>query len=186
MILWFSIFLKNIFSMWTIFLKSFIEFVALLLLFYVLEFWPAGMWDVRSQPGMNLHTACTEGAVFTAGPPGSPTSAFWQRWTDGLLCRVGDLSSWEREAGDQDRNGKWGWGSKVCMCDTFWSMTGLLWEIQNRYRKGGRLKIWEMCICQQLILPSMFSSPWLHVVEFACLTYLLPQKTFRASSFVYL
>lgn len=121
--------------------------------------------------------------VFTAGPPGSPTSAFWQRWTDGLLCRVGDLSSWEREAGDQDRNGKWGWGSKVCMCDTFWSMTGLLWEIQNRYRKGGRLKIWEMCICQQLILPSVFSSPWLHVVEFACLTYLLPQKTFRASSF---
>lgn len=49
--------------MWTIFLKSFIEFVALLLLFYVLEFWPAGMWDVRSQPGMNLHTACTEGGL---------------------------------------------------------------------------------------------------------------------------
>ena len=29
----------------------------------------------------------------------------------------------------------------VCVCDTFWYMTGLLWEMQSRYRKGGRIKI---------------------------------------------
>ena len=28
--------------------KTFIEFVTLLLLFYVLVFWPQGMWDLRS------------------------------------------------------------------------------------------------------------------------------------------
>ena len=32
------------FSMWTI-LKVFIEFVTILRLFYVLAFWPQGMWD---------------------------------------------------------------------------------------------------------------------------------------------
>ena len=33
--------------MWTI-LKVFIEFVTILLLFYVLVFWPRGMWDLSS------------------------------------------------------------------------------------------------------------------------------------------
>ena len=33
------------FLVWTIF-KVFIEFVAILLLFYVLVFWPQGMWDL--------------------------------------------------------------------------------------------------------------------------------------------
>ena len=33
------------FLVWSIF-KVFIEFVAILLLFYVLVFWPQGMWDL--------------------------------------------------------------------------------------------------------------------------------------------
>ena len=38
------------FLMWTIFFfKSFIEFVTILLLFYVLCFWPQGMWDLWPQ-----------------------------------------------------------------------------------------------------------------------------------------
>ena len=36
------------FLTWTIF-KVFIEFVTILLLFYVLGFWPWGMWDLSSQ-----------------------------------------------------------------------------------------------------------------------------------------
>ena len=47
------LFFKNCFLMWTIF-KAFIEFVTLLFLFYVLVFWPGGMWDQdqdHSQPG---------------------------------------------------------------------------------------------------------------------------------------
>ena len=40
------------FLMWTIF-KVFIEFVTMLLLFYVLFFWPGGMWDPGDQ-GSNL------------------------------------------------------------------------------------------------------------------------------------
>ena len=35
------------FLMWTIF-KVFIEFVTVLLLFYVLVFWPRGVWDLNS------------------------------------------------------------------------------------------------------------------------------------------
>ena len=40
-------FLKDFFLMWTIF-KGFIEFVTILLLFYVLVFWPRGTWDLSS------------------------------------------------------------------------------------------------------------------------------------------
>ena len=35
------------FLMWTTF-NIFIEFVTILLLFYVLVFWPGGMWDLNS------------------------------------------------------------------------------------------------------------------------------------------
>ena len=42
-------FLKDFFFLltWAIF-KVFIEFVTILLLFYVLVFWPHGMWDLSS------------------------------------------------------------------------------------------------------------------------------------------
>ena len=41
--------------MWTIF-KVFIEFVTLLLLFYVLVFWLRGMWDLSSPTRGRTHT----------------------------------------------------------------------------------------------------------------------------------
>ena len=41
------------------FLKSFIEFVTVLLLFYVLVFWPQGMWDLNSQTSHQTCTPCT-------------------------------------------------------------------------------------------------------------------------------
>ena len=40
--------------MWTIF-KAFIEFVTKLLLFYVLDFWSRGMWDLALRPGIECH-----------------------------------------------------------------------------------------------------------------------------------
>ena len=40
--------------MWTI-LKVFVEFVTTLLLFYVLVFWPEGMWDL-SYPHQESNT----------------------------------------------------------------------------------------------------------------------------------
>ena len=42
----FGVFLK-MFLIWTIF-KVFIEFITILFLFYVLAFWPQGMWDLIS------------------------------------------------------------------------------------------------------------------------------------------
>ena len=45
------------FLMWTIF-KVFIEFVTILLLFYVLVFWPQGMWDLSSPTGDRTRTTC--------------------------------------------------------------------------------------------------------------------------------
>ena len=43
--------------MWTIF-NVFIEFVTLLLLFYVLVFWPRGMWDLSSPTRNRTRTPC--------------------------------------------------------------------------------------------------------------------------------
>ena len=43
----FIIFHDHFFLMWSIF-KVFIEFVTILLLLYVLFFWPRGMWDLSS------------------------------------------------------------------------------------------------------------------------------------------
>ena len=54
--------------MWTIF-KVFIEFVTILLLFYVLVFWPQGMWDLPG-PGIEPTPPALEGEVLTTGPPG--------------------------------------------------------------------------------------------------------------------
>ena len=42
-----NVFFWVFFLAWTIF-KVLIEFVAILLLFYVLVFWPQGMWDLSS------------------------------------------------------------------------------------------------------------------------------------------
>ena len=46
------------FLMWIIF-KVFIEFVTISLLFYVLFFWPRGMWDLSSPTRDQTHTPCT-------------------------------------------------------------------------------------------------------------------------------
>ena len=43
--------------MWTIF-KVFIETVTILLLFYVLVFWPRGMWDLCSPVRDGTFTPC--------------------------------------------------------------------------------------------------------------------------------
>ena len=50
-------FFFKIFWMGTIF-KVFIEFVTVLLLFYVLVFWPRGMWDLSSLIRDRTHTPC--------------------------------------------------------------------------------------------------------------------------------
>ena len=47
--------------------KIFIEFVTLLLLFYVLSFWPQGMWDLGSPVKVWAHITC----------PGRPSLSHW-------------------------------------------------------------------------------------------------------------
>ena len=54
--------------MWTIF-KVFIEFVTILLWFYVLVFWLQVMWDLSS-PGIEPTPPALEGEVVITGPPG--------------------------------------------------------------------------------------------------------------------
>ena len=61
--------------MWTIFLKVFFEFVTILLLFYVLAFWPKGMKDLSS-PTRDWTCELQEGEVLTAGPPGKSPKRF--------------------------------------------------------------------------------------------------------------
>ena len=48
--------LKVFFLMWDIF-KVFIEFFTILLLLYVLVFWPWGMWDLSAPTSDQIHTA---------------------------------------------------------------------------------------------------------------------------------
>ena len=43
--------------MWTIF-KDFIEFVAILLLFYILVFWPQGTWDLSFLTRDRISSPC--------------------------------------------------------------------------------------------------------------------------------
>ena len=52
-------FFKIFFLMWTIF-KVFIEFVTILLLFYVLLFWLRGMWDLSSPTRDQTRNRCIE------------------------------------------------------------------------------------------------------------------------------
>ena len=55
---WVGFFPKIFFLMWTIF-KIFIEFITILLLFYVLVFWPWGMWDFSLPTRDRTHILCT-------------------------------------------------------------------------------------------------------------------------------
>ena len=57
------------------FFKVFIEFVTVLFLFYVLVFWPGGMWDISSQPGTEHTPFALEDEVLTTGPPGKSLKA---------------------------------------------------------------------------------------------------------------
>ena len=58
-----------IFFMWTIF-KVFIEFVTILLLSYVLVFWPQFMWDLSFLTRNWTHISCMKAKVLTTGPQG--------------------------------------------------------------------------------------------------------------------
>ena len=72
----------------------FIEFVTILLLFYVLAFWPRGMWDLSSWARNRTISPALGGEVLTTGPPGKISSLgphaanpFLERdWC--LICRA--------------------------------------------------------------------------------------------------
>ena len=54
--------------MWPTF-KVFIEFLTILLLFYILLFWPWGTWDLSCLTRDQTRTSSLEGEVLTSGPP---------------------------------------------------------------------------------------------------------------------
>ena len=74
--------------MWTIF-KVFIEFVTILLLFYVLVFWPWGMWD-PSSPTRDWTRSPALKEVLTTG---APMCACAQSLSGVWLCDPTDCSS---------------------------------------------------------------------------------------------
>ena len=59
--------------MWSIF-EVFIECYKLLL-FYILVFWPRGMWDLSYQTRDRTHTPALEDEVLTTGHQGSPPNS---------------------------------------------------------------------------------------------------------------
>ena len=79
------------FLKWTI-LKIFIEFVTVLLLFYVSGFWQQGMWDLSFLTRDWTWTPALEGKVLTAGLPGKSLEFFifkkgiWRSMVCGHSC----------------------------------------------------------------------------------------------------
>ena len=69
--------------MWNFF-KVFIEFVAVLLLLYVLVFWPGDMWDLSSLPRDQTHTPTLEGQVPSTGLLGKYGTTIFV----GFLCCI--------------------------------------------------------------------------------------------------
>ena len=64
--------------MWTIF-QVFFEFVTILLLFYVLVFWPQGMWDLSSPTGDQTCTPCIgRGSLNHRTAREVPKQQFWE------------------------------------------------------------------------------------------------------------
>jgi hypothetical protein len=61
--------------MWTIF-KVFIEFVTILLLFYILVFWKEACGILAPRSGILPALSALEGKVPTAGPPGKSPDHF--------------------------------------------------------------------------------------------------------------
>ena len=65
----FFFFFFKIFFIWTVF-KSLIEFVTVLLLFYILLFFSQEACEILApQPGIELVTSALEGEVVTTGQP---------------------------------------------------------------------------------------------------------------------
>ena len=62
-------FFPRFFFMWTIF-KFFIEFVTILLLFYILVFWPPGMWDLSFTTRSRTSIPCIGRQTLNTGLPG--------------------------------------------------------------------------------------------------------------------
>ena len=75
--------------MWTIF-KGFIEFVTILLLFYVLVFQPQACGMLAPWPGIEPRRPALEGKALTTGPPGKSPD---------LISFLKDLSGCSVETG---------------------------------------------------------------------------------------
>ena len=69
-------------KMWTAF-KVFIEFATVLLLFYVLVFWPKGMWDLSSLTKNRACTPALGGEVLATGLPGNSLTR-----SEAVFCRT--------------------------------------------------------------------------------------------------
>ena len=121
------------FLTWTV-LKVFIEFVTILLLFYVSVFWSWGMWD----PWPRIEPSCPalDGEVLTTGPP--------RKSQQDSFC---NLSNWRLgwPSGKSGRWGDWGVGThEVALspivpgqCSHPWDLRGWATVWTNASAQGG-------------------------------------------------
>ena len=99
---WFPFILQVFFFflMWAIF-KVLIEFATVLLLFYVLAFWPGGLWGLSPLSRDGTHTNALEGKVLTPRPPGkfcflAPCFDIWETSKPDQAYRHLYLTFWVR------------------------------------------------------------------------------------------
>ena len=75
---------------WAIFFKAFVEFITILLLFDVSDFWMQGMWDFVPQPGIEPTYLALEGEILTIGPTTRevPNAPYWNLVLYSLISRI--------------------------------------------------------------------------------------------------
>ena len=94
--------------MWTVF-KVFIEFVAILLLFHILVFWPQSMWELSSLTRDQAHTPALEDKVLTLNHQRNPPLKCFDILLNSDLSQCSDLEAidWVSGRKDPERHGKY-------------------------------------------------------------------------------
>ena len=154
------------------FLKVFIEFVAILLLFYVLVFWLWGMWDLRSLTKEPILTPSLEDEVLTTGPPGKSPVCI-EFLTVFMLTALKSLHDSQELLPVFPRH------SALRTCAVTWGSGGLqFWGFSSFY---SLLIMGVLRVCDQLLAPGQLNK---HPQQCRCMCF--PWPTVLGLIFSYL
>ena len=150
--------------MWTIF-KVFIEFVAILLMFYILGFWPQSMWELSSLTRDQTCTPSLEDMVLTLDHQGNPPLKCFDILLNSDLSQCSDL-------GHIDSKGGWGPRERTlrCFSNNSWNYPQVfplkgpvvIYLSDYTLRKRNSLIFWELLDtgCELTMVLRSEAVPW--------------------------